>query len=703
MNINIYDTDVFTLLYYNVNTPDKQIECIINKYNSQIYNIDTDRINMIYTNITNNINISVNCISHSILDWFKCKPHGFNKNNQLFYIILDKTELPTSYAFYIKIQSQLEITRKSECVVYYTSTKTDIYDTIIIKRDIKLGATLLNTIISFKNVYNTFIADKVNFQNLLNNGYNLKPFKRRKLSDTDISDFTNWIKPGDVRNYILRDTLLDWLNKYHNTPVHPYKPDVIESVNDNFNQFVTTKSSQFVNKVVTDLKARFLDNIKIINSGDTIDTIANTTVELMKIATPIINGGILLDRINKIYGTPDLIVRNDFINQILINPKNPVIILNNNCIFSDNYYYCVVDIKFTQLHFKADGNSLLNQTLIPVYKAQQIINNNCLGYIQGYTPGECYILGRKWRHGEYSGNNCYDRYGVINVTQTDSDIADLTEAAIEWRKQLHNTDLSTTIIKPNMSNIHDSPWHGAKKILYEKDSIPQPINSIITIRNKLPLVKNRVEFIIDFETVNDLNDDFSTFPVSGGTYCIYLIGCLCRYIDNGIAKSEFTTFMVDNIGFENELIAITEWTDYMHNMNNAYGETDKQPFIYHWGHAESSLYNSFKTRHQIADNNLNFIDLCKIFKTENIFGESVSSYGLKEIATLMYNNNMITSKWTNNVNGMTSMIYAWNGDKLAKSTGVKLKTIDCIKEIIEYNYIDCKVVAEILSFLRCNF
>ena len=35
----------------------------------------------------------------------------------------------------------------------------------------------------------------------------------------------------------------------------------------------------------------------------------------------------------------------------------------------------------------------------------------------------------------------------------------------------------------------------------------------------------KVEFFVDFETVSDLNDDFSNTPESGGTPLIFMIGC----------------------------------------------------------------------------------------------------------------------------------------------------------------------------------
>ena len=53
--------------------------------------------------------------------------------------------------------------------------------------------------------------------------------------------------------------------------------------------------------------------------------------------------------------------------------------------------------------------------------------------------------------------------------------------------------------------------------------------------------KDKVEFYVDFETVNDLNDNFKKLPYTNFGTCIFMIGCIANYYDKDLEeyKSEF--------------------------------------------------------------------------------------------------------------------------------------------------------------------
>jgi hypothetical protein len=68
------------------------------------------------------------------------------------------------------------------------------------------------------------------------------------------------------------------------------------------------------------------------------------------------------------------------------------------------------------------------------------------------------------------------------------------------------------------------------------------------------------------------------------------------------------------------------------------------------------------------------------------------NYGLKNVATAMYKNSLIKSKWVSECkNGLDSMIYA-------KKSYERGESID--QDLIVYNKQDCVVLSEILDFLR---
>ena len=60
-----------------------------------------------------------------------------------------------------------------------------------------------------------------------------------------------------------------------------------------------------------------------------------------------------------------------------------------------NFHYRVFDIKYSTLNLAANGKFILNNPKFNAYKSQLYIYNEALGHMQGYTPTETYIIGRK--------------------------------------------------------------------------------------------------------------------------------------------------------------------------------------------------------------------------------------------------------------------------------------------------------------------
>ncbi len=126
--------------------------------------------------------------------------------------------------------------------------------------------------------------------------------------------------------------------------------------------------------------------------------------------------------------------------------------------------------------------------------------------------------------------------------------------------------------------------------------------------------------------------------------------------------------------------------------------------IYHWSKAEVIQYNNVKKYHKIHKlPNLNFIDILDIFKKEPITIKGLFNYGLKNVAEKMYEHNMINTIWDDkNIDGKEVMIYAWSCNDISKKTNKKISSMPLMKEIIKYNYYDCKVLNEIMNYIRKN-
>src|SRR3990167_3071503 len=203
----------------------------------------------------------------------------------------------------------------------------------------------------------------------------------------------------------------------------------------------------------------------------------------MKAGVPIIYRGVLHDPKKKTYGIPDLIVRSDWINNLV---KTPVLSKTQmrfpSPILGERYHYLIVDIKFTTLALRADGTHLLNSASFPAYKVQLNIYNRALSQLQGCTPDNVYILGRGWRYtskGEvYSSNDCFDKLGIIDYAEVDRDFLDKTDDAVNWIRECRKPEaadwnifdypLHREELYPNMCNYHDHPWHDMKRDIAEK-------------------------------------------------------------------------------------------------------------------------------------------------------------------------------------------------------------------------------------------
>jgi hypothetical protein len=215
-----------------------------------------------------------------------------------------------------------------------------------------------------------------------------------------------------------------------------------------------------------------------------------------------------------------------------------------------------------------------------------------------------------------------------------------------------------------------------------------------------------LEFYVDFETVNDLNDDFSLIPKRGGLPMIFMIGC--GHVENGAWK--FKCFTGDALTEGCEATIIESWLDYMKGVR-AKVAPDVEPLVIHWSHAETSslltAYNAAVHRHPQRAKNwmaLRWFDFLKqVIKEEPVVVRGALAFGLKAIAQAMHKLGLIQTKWESGpVDGLGAMVGAlWCADQATKS-GESLKRIDLMQSIQAYNEVDCKVMMEIVRYLRQN-
>jgi len=214
-----------------------------------------------------------------------------------------------------------------------------------------------------------------------------------------------------------------------------------------------------------------------------------------------------------------------------------------------------------------------------------------------------------------------------------------------------------------------------------------------------------LEFYVDFETVSDLMDDFSSVPEKGGQTLIFMIGC--GHVEDG--EWRFECFIVDDLTEPSEEAIIDAWINRMQSVKERRASSHENPRIMHWSWAETGAldrnYNAAKARHPENDwPELNWFDfLQKVVRAEPVVARGAFGFGLKDIAQAMHKHGLIEISWdAGPADGLGAMVGAWWCADEATKLDVPLEQIPLMQEIVEYNEVDCKVIMEIVRYLREN-
>ena len=280
----------------------------------------------------------------------------------------------------------------------------------------------------------------------------------------------NWISATATCNYF-NEPLLDWFK---------YTQPETNKKGSSFTSYLMTQGNIFEEKIVKLMIKKLGKNTINIdgNLKARQPALYQETINAMKKGYYVIFSGVLHNNKNKTFGVPDILIRSDIIDKLIVNPILDIDeeVINAPKLGNQKWHYRVIDIKYMTLMLKSDGETLLNSGHIPAYKAQLCIYNEALGEAQGYTPNQAYILGRRWVYQkcgiQYFNDDCFDKLGVIDYDEKDNDYLDLTDKALKWIKackqpaakkwNVTKYPLQRRELYPNMCNQQDSRWKNRK-------------------------------------------------------------------------------------------------------------------------------------------------------------------------------------------------------------------------------------------------
>ena len=493
---------------------------------------------------------------------------------------------------------------------------------------------------------------------------------------------------------------------------------------------------------------------------------AEKTFQALCEGRPILHQAVLRDAETRTYGAPDFLIRSDIFDDLFpghITSEEAAVSAPD--LGNSPWHYIVVDAKFTTLHLLA-GGQIGNSGSGPAYKAQLYVYNRALARLQGYTPREGFLLGRGWdqtKKGVKSrGTNAMERLGPVTMA---ADIQAQVDLACEWVRRLRTEGASwsplptptipelwptsgdggfpwekaTSQIARELNDLTQLWWVGSEKrdVAHTKGITSwrdpkataealgvtgnttgptlQAILDINQTEDGPPVSPAQVrtaedewrpvpflEFYVDFETVNNVNDDFSMIPEQNGQNLIFMIGCGHMQKGNWV----FQCFTVDRLDEASEAEAIDRWLAHMAAVSRSLGEPE-QPRIIHWSFAEpvnyEEAYDSARERHPDKGwPKVNWFDLwARVVRTEPVVVRGALNFGLKSFARALHSHGLIETSWGDTkVDGLGAMTGAWWCEKEAARQGCTLSDIDLMREIARYNEVDCKVMQEIITYMR---
>lgn len=212
------------------------------------------------------------------------------------------------------------------------------------------------------------------------------------------------------------------------------------------------------------------------------------------------------------------------------------------------------------------------------------------------------------------------------------------------------------------------------------------------------------DMYFDFENINvDFVKTKMDIHNSQTDIMIFMIGV--GYIQND--QWNYKTFYMKNATPNEEKRIFNEFTEFVDSKSYELDPEQNYPVrLFHWSQAEitniSDMNGKFDNQWKDFSSDTEFVDMYNVFNKEPIGIKGAFGYSLKSVGNALYKLGYIESKWpeSNISNGQNTLFAA--GEYYLKKNEKKITNEDkkTFNDIINYNEIDCKMIWEVVEFLR---
>jgi hypothetical protein len=220
------------------------------------------------------------------------------------------------------------------------------------------------------------------------------------------------------------------------------------------------------------------------------------------------------------------------------------------------------------------------------------------------------------------------------------------------------------------------------------------------------------EFFVDFEvmpTVSEWQGTRTRQPKG----MIYLIGMgwICPVTKNW----KFRSFVAPSLSIGSEYSVLYEWYETIKEVRKQAGA--KRAILYHWSAAEPRFLNKALTRHSLRrlsndlqDDSCEWRDLMEMFMEAEVVVRGVWGYSVKDVAKGLHKHGLLPEVWKPGEKGGDPVLQSGEGTvgtasgcyRNAKRDGIDVGRTAEFDSLRTYNEMDCRVMYDLLYFLRQN-